>query len=92
MKIERTDAGWVVRVPAAVVEALGMADGTRVTLRPVPREEDELRYFMADMRDRLPDFPFDREDWNGCDVEPTGGDPNAAGFTWSTRDVTYPPR
>jgi len=68
MKIEQTDDGWIVRVPNAIVEVLGLRDGVRVTLRPFPRQKDEIRHAIAQTRGRLSDYPFDREDWNGKDV------------------------
>ncbi len=91
MQIERTEDGWIVRVPDAVVEALGLADGARVTLRPVSQQEDDLRHYMAQMRGRLPDFPFDEEDWDGVDVMPGHEVTYGADFEWSTKPVPSSP-
>lgn len=84
MQLERAKDGWVVRVPGNVVAALEVEEGTRVTLRPIPQEQDELRHELARLRERLPTFPFDHEGWNGVDVNPYY-DTACPRFAWSTR-------
>lgn len=62
MKLSKTEGGWVINVPDQVVEMIGLVDGQRVTIRPVPRPEDEIRHWMTESRGNLPDYPFDRWD------------------------------
>lgn len=73
MKVAKWGNSLAVRLPAAVVEAMGLQEGDEVqinaadgqlTLQRVP-DTDELWARLHALRDKLPaDFRFDREEAN----------------------------
>ncbi|MFG6414037.1 AbrB/MazE/SpoVT family DNA-binding domain-containing protein [Roseateles sp. DC23W] len=76
MKVAKWGNSLAVRLPAAVVDALGLQEGDEVqikaadgqlTLQRTPGTE-ELWARLHALREKLPaDFRFDREDANGRD-------------------------
>lgn len=76
MKVAKWGNSLAVRLPAAVVEALGLREGDEVqikaadgqlTLQRAP-DTDELWARLHALREKLPpDFRFDREDANARD-------------------------
>jgi antitoxin MazE len=72
MRVEKWDDGLAVRLPATLVEALGLVEGDeieihvagsrRLAISRTPAREELLRHLRA-FRGRLPDdFKFDRDD------------------------------